>query len=61
MRTPIVPPGTKVLAHEAADERATWAPNGEEARTVGTAPDHYLCIKCYCCLSVFQYVLLYGF
>ena len=46
-KTPIVPPGTRVLAHEAADQRFTWSPNGEEGWSIDTAPEHYRCIKCY--------------
>ena len=30
-KTPLVPPGTRALAHEAADQRLTWGPNGEDA------------------------------
>ena len=40
-KTPLVPPGTKVVAHEAADHRASWAPNGEEGWTIGYSPNHY--------------------
>ena len=46
-RTPIVPPGTRVLAHEAADQRPTWSPNGQDAWAIGPAPEHYRCIRCY--------------
>ena len=47
MRTPLVSSGTKCIVHEAAEERATWAPNGENAWTIGVAPDYYRCIKCF--------------
>ena len=30
--TPIGPPGTRVLVHEKANERGTWAPHGDELR-----------------------------
>ena len=46
-KTPLVPPGTRALAHEAADKRLTWGPNGEDAWTIGPSPDHYRCIRCY--------------
>ena len=40
-KTPIAPPGTKVVKHEAADQRHTWGPNGEKGWTIGTSLDHY--------------------
>ena len=46
-KTPVVPPGTKVLAHLKPDARATWAYNGEEGWTVGPSLQHYRCINCY--------------
>ena len=46
-RTPLVPPGTQVVAHNKPNHRATWALNGEKGWTVGPAPDHYRCITCY--------------
>ena len=45
--TPLVPPGTKVLAHDKPSKRATWGPNGEEGWTIGPSPEHYRCIKCF--------------
>ena len=45
--TPIVPPGTRVIVHSKPEERASWAPNGEEAWSIGPSFDHYRCIKCY--------------
>ena len=45
--TPIVPPGTKVVVHSKPEERASWAPNGEEAWSIGPSFEHYRCIKCY--------------
>ena len=46
-KTPLVPPGTKVLAHKKPDDRASWAFNGEEGWSIGPAMQHYRCIKCY--------------
>ena len=46
-RTPLAPPGTKVVAHDTPDKRATWALNGETGWTVGPAPDHCRCIICF--------------
>ena len=33
-KTPLVPPGTKVLAHKKPDDRASWAFNGEEGYSI---------------------------
>ena len=45
--TPIVSPGTKVVVHIKPKERASWAPNGEEAWSIDPSLNHYRCIKCY--------------
>ena len=46
-KTPLVPPGTKVLGHHKANKRPTFAPNGEEGWTIGPSPEHYRCLKCF--------------
>ena len=46
-KTPLAPPGTRVVAHEAADQRPTWGPNGEDGWTIGPSTEHYRCIRCY--------------
>ena len=46
-KTPLVPPGTKVLAHKKPDDRGSWAFNGEEGWSIGPAMQHYRCIRCY--------------
>ena len=43
--TQMVPPGTKVLAHDKPNNRRSWALHGEEGWTIGPAPEHYRCIK----------------
>ena len=43
--TPLVPMGTKIVAHLKPDARFTWALNGEEGWTVGFSPEHYHHIK----------------
>ena len=45
--TPMVPPGTKVLAHDKPDNRRSWALYGEKGWTIGPTPEHYRCIKGY--------------
>ena len=46
-QTPIAPPGTKVLAHAKPDNRASWAPNGDEGWYVSPSMKHYRCVNCY--------------
>jgi hypothetical protein len=42
-RTPLAPPGTRVLIHEPSTVRDTWAPHAVEGWYVGPAPNHYRC------------------
>ena len=44
-RTPLGPPGTRVLVHEKSHQRGTWAPHGEDAWYIGPAFEHYRCYK----------------
>ena len=46
-KTPLVPPGTKVLAHDKPTTRSSWALHGEYGWTIGPSLEHYRCIKCY--------------
>jgi hypothetical protein len=46
-RTPLAPPGTKVLIYETPQERRTWAPHGVEGWYLGGAPEHYRCHRVY--------------
>ena len=45
--TPLAPPGTRVIAHEKPQQRATWDPHGVNGWYVGPALEHYRCITCY--------------
>ena len=51
--TPMAPPGTKVILHEKANNRLSWAGHGTEAWYIGPSLEHYICFKCYipvtCC------------
>ena len=40
-RTPIAPPGIKVVAHEKPDKRKSWQPHGKDGWYVGPALDLY--------------------
>ena len=40
-RTPLAPPGTKVIVHETPKQRATWDDHGQEAWYIGPAAFHY--------------------
>jgi hypothetical protein len=42
-RTPLGPPGCRVLAHVKPDDRTTWSPHGLDAWYVGPALDSYRC------------------
>ena len=44
-RTPLAPPGTKVLVHEKPANRGTWAPHAVEAWYTGPAMHHYRCYR----------------
>ena len=46
-RTPLAPPGTKVIVHEAPDARPSWAPHGKHAWYIGLSSKHYRCYKVY--------------
>ena len=46
-KTPIVPPGTKLIAHTKPSQRSSWEFNGQEGLSIGISPEHYRCIKCY--------------
>jgi hypothetical protein len=46
-RTPLAPPGTKILVHEAPAVRGTWAPHGVDGWYLGPAVDHYRCYRVY--------------
>ena len=45
--TPLLPPGTKVIAHSPPSNRATWDFNGEEGWYVGPSMKHYRCVQVY--------------
>ena len=44
-KTPIAPPGCKVLAHDSVDKRKTWDAHGVDGWYIGTAPNHCRCHK----------------
>jgi hypothetical protein len=44
-RTPLGPPGCRVLAHSIPDKRKTWAPHGLDGWYVSPALDSYRCYK----------------
>jgi hypothetical protein len=46
-KTPLAPPGTKVVVHLKPDQRASWAYHGEEGWYTGPSMEHYRCVKCY--------------
>ena len=52
-KTPLAPPGTKLIIHEKPSQRKSWAPHGVFAWYVGPALEHYRCIRAYV-LSTFK-------
>jgi hypothetical protein len=44
-RTPLAPPGTRIIAHEKPDQRASWDPHGLDSYYLGLALDHYGCYQ----------------
>jgi hypothetical protein len=44
-KTPLAPPGTKVVVHLKPEQRASWAFHGEEGWYVGPSMEHYQCVK----------------
>jgi hypothetical protein len=47
-RTPVAPPGSRVIFHEKPQQRRTWAPRGVNGFYLGPAMDHYRCHRVYC-------------
>ena len=39
-KTPIIPPGTKILVHKKTENRGSWAPTGDNSCTIGQLPEH---------------------
>jgi hypothetical protein len=46
-RSPLAPPGTRVVVHVTPDKRHNMAPHGVDGWYVGPSPEHYRCHKCY--------------
>jgi hypothetical protein len=46
-RSPLAPPGTRVLVHVTPDKRHNMAPHGVDGWYVGPSPEHYRCHKFY--------------
>ena len=46
-KTPIAPPGCKIVVHEPPNKRGTWDIHGVDGWYLGMAPDHYRCHRVY--------------
>jgi hypothetical protein len=46
-RSPMAPPGTRIIAHETPNRRRTWAPHGQYGWYIGPALEHYRCYTVY--------------
>ena len=46
-KTPLAPPGTKVVIHEKPQQRSSWAFHGVDGWYIGPSPNHYRCVRCF--------------
>ena len=46
-KTPLAPPGTKVVIHEKPDKQASWAAHGVDGWYLVPAVEHYRCYRVY--------------
>jgi hypothetical protein len=46
-RSPMAPPGTRIIAHETPGRRRTWAPHGQDGWYVGPSLEYYRCYTVY--------------
>ena len=46
-RTPLAPPGTRVLVHETPHQRSSFAPHGVDGWYIGPSMNHYRCYNCF--------------
>jgi hypothetical protein len=44
-KTPLAPPGTKIIIHEKPQQRKSWDPHGVVGWYLGPAMDHYRCYQ----------------
>ena len=44
-KTPLAPPGTKVVIHKKSKQRGLWAYHGVTGWYIGPSLDHYRCVK----------------
>jgi hypothetical protein len=44
-QAPMAPPGTRFIAHEKPQQRASWDPHGVDGWYLGPAPDQYRCYR----------------
>ena len=47
LRTPLAPPGMKIIVHERPQDRGSWSPHGINGWYVGPALNHYRCHRTY--------------
>jgi hypothetical protein len=45
-KTPLAPPGCKVIIHEKPSQRTSWGPHGVVGWYLGPAEEHYRCYRC---------------
>jgi hypothetical protein len=47
-KTPLAPPGTKLIMHEKPDHRGSWSPHGLNGWYIGPEMEHYRAHMVYC-------------
>jgi hypothetical protein len=46
-KTPLAPPGTKIIIHEKPQQQGSWDPHGIDGWYLGPAMEHYRCYSVY--------------
>ena len=46
-KTPLAPPGTKLVIHENPEKRSSWAAHGFDEWYLGPVVEHYRCYRVY--------------
>ena len=46
-KTPLAPPGTRIVIHNRPSSRPSWGYHGDDGYYIGPAMDHYRCVKCF--------------
>jgi hypothetical protein len=56
-KTDFAPPGCKIIAHEKAGKRRTWAPHGQHRYSLAPAMHHYRCQNVYISTTASKHIV----